>query len=279
MWVYNFEEELLKISQLLEEFPFISFDTEFPGTVFQDAPNGPKDSRQYLYLKRNVDTLKLIQLGITLSDDKGRMPSPISTWQFNFDYDYNLEAKDDKSIHMLINSGIDFNMLKLHGISQRYFGEKVIQSGLVLNPSLTWICFHGCFDMAYFLKVLMMEPLPQKKHNFHLLINQFFPKLLDIKSFVYNQIRFDGGLQRIGEYLGVVREGDMHQAGSDSMFTTQVFFAMFNNLENETDKRELKTCMDQFNHEIYGLTNEQAHRFVSNVESMQQTTREQMHEM
>jgi len=85
--------------------------------VFQDAPNGPKDARQYLYIKRNVDTLKLIQLGITLSNANGRMPSPVSTWQFNFDFDYNQEAKDEKSIHMLVNSGIDFNQLKMHGIS------------------------------------------------------------------------------------------------------------------------------------------------------------------
>lgn len=33
VWVYNFEEELDKISHLIQEYPFIAFDTEFPGTV------------------------------------------------------------------------------------------------------------------------------------------------------------------------------------------------------------------------------------------------------
>lgn len=33
VWVYNFEEELDKISELLDEFPFVAMDTEFPGTV------------------------------------------------------------------------------------------------------------------------------------------------------------------------------------------------------------------------------------------------------
>ena len=96
-----------------------------------------------------------------MSDAKGRMPSPVSTWQFNFDFDELLDYKDKKSIAMLVNSGIDFELLKSHGIPPSYFGEKIINSGLVLNFSLTWICFHGCFDMAYFLKLLTQDKLPQ----------------------------------------------------------------------------------------------------------------------
>jgi len=40
------------------------------------------------------------------------MPMPVSTWQFNFDFNDDIDAKDDKSITMLINSGIDFSLLK-----------------------------------------------------------------------------------------------------------------------------------------------------------------------
>ena len=39
------------------------------------------------------------------------MPKTVSTWQFNFDFNEDLDAKDDKSIQMLINSGIDFSLL------------------------------------------------------------------------------------------------------------------------------------------------------------------------
>ena len=38
----------------------------------------------YKFIKSNVDILKLIQVGITLTDENGDTPSPISTWQFNF---------------------------------------------------------------------------------------------------------------------------------------------------------------------------------------------------
>ena len=53
-------------------------DTEFPGNYFKRAPTHL--NTEYDLLKCNVDELNLIQLGITLSDDEGNMPSPFTTW-------------------------------------------------------------------------------------------------------------------------------------------------------------------------------------------------------
>jgi hypothetical protein len=43
-------------------------------------------------VKVNVDNLKLIQVGITLSDINGRVPPGVCSWQFNmfFDIRYDL---------------------------------------------------------------------------------------------------------------------------------------------------------------------------------------------
>jgi CCR4-NOT transcription complex subunit 7/8 len=50
-------------------------DTEFPGTVIQQYDSSwPREHREYCRIKANVDILKIIQLGITLSDSNGRMP-------------------------------------------------------------------------------------------------------------------------------------------------------------------------------------------------------------
>lgn len=38
-------------------------------------------------IRENVNNLKLIQLGITLSSPEGEFPKPIGTWQFNFKFD------------------------------------------------------------------------------------------------------------------------------------------------------------------------------------------------
>lgn len=64
----------------------------------------------------------------------------------------------------------------------------------------------------------------------------------------------------------------MHQAGSDSMFTVQVFFSIFNKLEMEADKKELLSVFEQFNQEVYGYTNEQAHRFQQYTTTSTQNT-------
>jgi CCR4-NOT transcription complex subunit 7/8 len=35
----------------------------------------------------NVNETNLIQVGITLADEKGKTPKPVSTWQFNMKFD------------------------------------------------------------------------------------------------------------------------------------------------------------------------------------------------
>ena len=37
-------------------------------------------------MRCNVDLLKIIQIGLTLSDEDGNYPQEVSTWQFNFHF-------------------------------------------------------------------------------------------------------------------------------------------------------------------------------------------------
>ncbi len=57
--------------------------------------------REYLRIKANVDIMKVIQIGITLADENGKLPEPISTWQFNFKFDLASDRKSNTSIAML----------------------------------------------------------------------------------------------------------------------------------------------------------------------------------
>ena len=77
----NFIQEIKIISGFLPQFPYVGMDTEFPGVIYP-CPVANEEF-YYAYTKVNVDKLKLIQLGITLTNDKGEYPPGTCTWQFN----------------------------------------------------------------------------------------------------------------------------------------------------------------------------------------------------
>ncbi|XP_027697811.1 CCR4-NOT transcription complex subunit 8 isoform X3 [Vombatus ursinus] len=87
VWASNLEEEMRKIREIVLSYSYIAMDTEFPGVVVR--PIGEFRSSidyQYQLLRCNVDLLKIIQLGLTFTNEKGEYPSGINTWQFNFKF-------------------------------------------------------------------------------------------------------------------------------------------------------------------------------------------------
>ena len=217
--------------------------------------SGPEDQRQYIAIKNSVDKLKIIQLGITLSDEHGNLPTPVSTWQFNFDWDIDSERKAEVSINKLKECGLDFNNFKHHGINPQYFAEKVMASGLVLNDRLTWICFHGNQDFGFLIKLMMNENLPSTRQNFEKFLQHYIPNVLDIKSFMHS-FNLYGGLEKIAKQLHIVRMGSQHQAGSDALVTLQGLFRLFNNLDTDSDRKNYLEVFDQYNQDLYGFSND-----------------------
>jgi CCR4-NOT transcription complex subunit 7/8 len=45
-----------------------------------------KQEHEYLVIKQNVDNSRIIQIGLTLADEHGRVPQGVCTWQFNFEF-------------------------------------------------------------------------------------------------------------------------------------------------------------------------------------------------
>lgn len=225
----NFIEEIKKISELLEEdYTFIGMDTEFPGTVF-NPKNYSKKNFYYETLKLNINSLKLIQLGITLRNKKGEYPTkyPYYTWQFNLKFDVQKDLFSPKSIKLLKNAGINFEKLSKSGIDYKIFASYLMTSGLVLNSEIHWICFQGSYDFGYLLKLLLNEPLPETENEFIELINIYFPSYYDIRMFAKDKCCLQGSLNKLAKRLKIDRgEGDAHQAGSDSYITIGVFYKL-----------------------------------------------------
>ncbi|XP_060962307.1 probable CCR4-associated factor 1 homolog 10 [Cannabis sativa] len=89
VWNDNLDEEFALIRDIVDRFNYIAMDTEFPNIVLRPVGNF-KNINDYNYqtLKDNVDMLKLIQLGLTFSDEDGNLPTcgtdKFCIWQFNF---------------------------------------------------------------------------------------------------------------------------------------------------------------------------------------------------
>lgn len=235
VWEYNLEDEFSLIREIVDDYPYIAMDTEFPGMVLRPVGNF-KSSSEYNYqtLKANVDLLKLIQLGLTFADEKGNLPTcgtdKYYVWQFNFrEFNLNEDVYAHDSIDLLSQSGINFMKNNEVGVDANRFSELLMSSGIVLNDSVHWVTFHSGYDFGYLLKVLTCQSLPSTQSWFFDLIKMYFPVLYDIKHLMKFCNSLHGGLNKVAELLEVERVGVCHQAGSDSLLTCCTFMKLKEN--------------------------------------------------
>ncbi|KAG5175223.1 ribonuclease H-like domain-containing protein [Tribonema minus] len=252
VWADNLEEEMAKIREVVEKYPYIAMDTEFPGVVARPLGDVSQSDYQYQTLRCNVDLLKIIQLGLSFANEKGEFAEGCCCWQFNFKFSLDEDMYAQDSIDLLKQSGLEFRDHCARGIDVIDFGELLIASGLVLVDNVTWISFHSGYDFGYLLgKVLTSSALPGQEKDFFTLLKMYFPRLYDIKYLMANQDGFHGGLNKLGDDLAVERIGQKHQAGSDSLLTAQVFFKIvdtkFNGMSN--------LSREKYNLELFGYGN------------------------
>ncbi|CAI0415310.1 unnamed protein product [Linum tenue] len=236
VWNDNLEEEFDLIREIVDQYSYVAMDTEFPGVVLR--PVGTfKNINDYNYqtLKDNVDMLKLIQLGLTFSDEKGSLPT---IWQFNFrEFNVGEDIYASDSIELLRQCGIDFKKNNEKGIDVSRFGELLMSSGIVLNEAVHWVTFHSGYDFGYLLKLLTCRSLPETQAGFFDLINMYFPMVYDIKHLMKFCNSLHGGLNKLAELLEVERIGVCHQAGSDSLLTSCTFRKLRDNFFNGSTEK------------------------------------------
>ncbi|XP_073109440.1 probable CCR4-associated factor 1 homolog 9 [Elaeis guineensis] len=185
VWRQNIVEELTLMLELVGRYRFIAMDTEFPGFL-RSTPRYASEEERYRDLKSNVDSMKVIQLGITLFDEQGNMPFPrCCCWQFNFsDFDPVKDAHSEASLELLKRSGIDFDKMRSQGVEANLCSI-MLQQVLRSCHGIRWITFHGLYDVAYLLKLLTGAPLPDTLHGFLILARSLLGRCycwIDISS-------------------------------------------------------------------------------------------------
>ncbi|KAJ6713840.1 CCR4-NOT TRANSCRIPTION COMPLEX SUBUNIT [Salix viminalis] len=190
VWNDNLEEEFARIREIVDDFPYIAMDTEFPGIVLRPMNRG------------------IYQLVARISFAFGSL-----TFR---EFNVNKDVFANDSIELLRQSGIDFKKNNENGIDAVRFGELLMSSGIVLNDNVYWVTFHSGYDFGYLLKLLTCQNLPETQAGFFNWINMYFPTLYDIKHLMKFCNSLHGGLNKLAELLEVERVGISHQAGSDS---------------------------------------------------------------
>ncbi|KAI0399931.1 CAF1-domain-containing protein [Xylaria palmicola] len=202
VWKHNYAEEMDLLIELAEDFPYIAMDTEFPGIVGRPMGNfRGKSDYHYQCLRVNVDMLKVIQIGISLFNDKGETPAehaqnssdpkshmqrngqsqiPLA-WQFNFKFSLKDEMYNQASIESLQQAGIDFSLLDRDGIDPRKFAALFVVSGFVCFDNVKWLSFHGGYDFGYLTKLLSDSKLANDESEFDKVMKKWFPRTYDVK--------------------------------------------------------------------------------------------------
>ncbi|XP_055961810.1 probable CCR4-associated factor 1 homolog 11 [Mercurialis annua] len=240
VWRNNLDYEISLIRSSLPYFCVVSLDTEYPGSVYKSTVEKeflPLTSPQQIYhlMRRNVNDLKLLQLGLTLTDSNGLLPcfgtASCYTWQFNFgDFDLQHDLNNPESIKFLEKQGIDFQKFREKGIDSSEFARLLFTSELIMKyTNLIWITFQGSYDLGFLIKLLSNQKLPDEMGSFFGLVRHYLGyRVYDVKFMSYFNGLY-GGLEKIANLLDVPRvAGKSHQAGSDSLLTLQCFMRLKN---------------------------------------------------
>ncbi|TYG74705.1 hypothetical protein ES288_D04G203600v1 [Gossypium darwinii] len=203
----NLEYEFMLIRSALYNYSFVSMDTEFPGTIFKSEKRFVQLGNpevNYRFMKVNVDALKIIQLGLTLSDSDGNLPD------FGTPF------------------CIDFTRNKEKGICSRDFGIMVLISGLGFGE-LTWVTFHSAYDFGFLLKILTQNSLPPDLKSFMRHLTYYFGCMIFDIKYSFKIFNLHGGLEKVAKTLNVARVARLsHQAGSDSLLILHCFMQIKN---------------------------------------------------
>ncbi|QLQ81261.1 hypothetical protein HG537_0F00220 [Torulaspora globosa] len=265
VWLNNLHAEFASIRKLITQYNYVSISTEFVGTIARPIGNfRSKTDYHYQTMRSNVDFLNPIQIGLSLCDASGNKPeSGPSTWQFNFCFDESKEMMSQESFELLQKSGINFHNHKTNGIDPFEFAQLMIDSGLLLETSVTWLTYHAAYDFGFLINILMNNDMPNNREDFEWWVHKFIPNFYDLnlickvmqdsKQQQPTQQQKQYTLSSLAEELGIPRYSLFLTTGGESLLTGLCFFQLNKLLAN---KMPNGTNFSSYRNLIYGINGE-----------------------
>jgi CCR4-NOT transcription complex subunit 7/8 len=207
VWSANLFDEMDRLAETFEQYPYLAVSTEFPGVV--SRPIGTfATTAEYHYqtLKCNVDVLKPLQIGFSLADKQGKRPPGTHSWQFHLAFNVAEDIYAQDSMDALTANGFDFARHQAEGAPLHDFGEALVSSGLVLNDEALWVTHHSGYDFAYLMRLLTCVDLPKQELPFNELLHLYFPRIIDTRQMITQTPKVQStGLSAIATEVGAKR--------------------------------------------------------------------------
>eukprot|EP00397_Hematodinium_sp_SG-2012_P014885 GEMP01015146.1.p1 GENE.GEMP01015146.1~~GEMP01015146.1.p1 ORF type:complete len:603 (+),score=149.31 GEMP01015146.1:546-2354(+) len=214
VWHHNLQREMSDFVHAASRSDYIAVDMEFPGFLYEASMYaGPRRGAIYKALRDNVNSLKPVQLGLTVGTSGKE-----ETWQINFKFDKDRDLSQRASIVFLTNAGVEWARHRDEGVCLKHFLSIFEKFDTTRSR---WVSFHGLYDFGFMLRMLTRAYLPDDIEDFLLLLDKIFPHRGDLK-----QLLACGSLSDLGAGSNVPRRGTAHQAGSDALLTLQVFHSL-----------------------------------------------------
>ncbi|XP_062197368.1 probable CCR4-associated factor 1 homolog 11 [Phragmites australis] len=224
----NLAAEVATIRSLLPRYPCVTVHAEYPRCDADHIllPPGVREedlspAQRYALAKIDIDTLPVLQLGITLCDADGRLPvlpgpwgAAEAVWQVVFRY------SDTR-----------------RGVSLGAFAAALFASGAVSPETwgrVTWVAYGGLYHFGFLLKILTGGgvPLPDTKEEFSVMLGAYLGQGVLDGKYVAARLPFcaslEGGLTYVAAMLDTpaVAATELWQAGQKSLVACQVFMRM-----------------------------------------------------
>ncbi|KAF3793392.1 putative CCR4-associated factor 1-like protein 10 [Nymphaea thermarum] len=195
----------------------------------------PTLDENYALFRQRANAARLLQLGLTFSDEGGNLPKDPMTgeryiWEFNVKVAKSMDEIDAVFRQHLTEKGIDVDYNMKHGIHPDVLCIGIWCMDTLMKERIRWVVFNGCAAFSPLLNIMRPvtenpeEQLPERREAFLDAVKLYFPKFYEVRQLM-SGCGLSGTLEETANVLGVaVTEGEMfNQAGPDSLLTLQVF--------------------------------------------------------